>query len=99
MVKLQAGIEKVKEDYSQIIPPEAIVGNCRRIGHQFRQRKCGPVETFYLFLIQVLNGNVACGALRHVAGGRASATTSCGSSGFGVAERTPVPSHVSASPP
>ena len=35
MVKLQAGIEKVKEDYSQIIPPEAIMGNCQRIGHQF----------------------------------------------------------------
>ena len=51
MVKVKAGIEKVKEDYSQIIPPEAMVGNCRRIGHQFRQRKCGPIETFYLFLI------------------------------------------------
>jgi len=74
MVKLQTGIEKVKEDYSQIIPPEAIVGNCHRIGHRFRQRKCGPVETFYLFLIQVLNGNVACGALRHLAGMTCSAT-------------------------
>jgi len=74
MVKVNAGIEKVKEDYSQMIPPEAIMGNCRRIGHQFRQRKCGPVETFYLFLIQVLNGNVACSALRHLAGMTCSAT-------------------------
>ena len=74
MVKVKAGIEKVKEDYSQIIPPEAIVGNCHRIGHEFRQRKCGPVETFYLFLIQVLNGNVACGALRHLAGMTCSTT-------------------------
>ena len=77
MVKLQAGIEKVKRNYGQIIPPKAILGNCQRIGHHFRLRDCGPVQTVYLFLIQILNGNVACSALRHVAGMTCSSTAYC----------------------
>ena len=68
MVKLRAGVEKVKSDYQRLIAPAVILDSCRAVGHAFRQRQCGPIETVYLFLCQVLHGNVACSALRHLAG-------------------------------
>lgn len=77
MVTIQSGIEQVKQDYEQIIPRQTILGICRLVGHRFRQRECGPVETLYLFLIQVLNGNVACSAMRHLAGMTVSGTAYC----------------------
>lgn len=67
MVSLRAGIRNVKDDYNQLIPEGAILKICQAVGHGFRQRLLGPVETFYLFLIQILNGNIACSALRHLA--------------------------------
>lgn len=77
MVKIRAGLEKVKEDYQQILPPGAILTNCQILGYRFRQRILGPVETVYLFLIQVLHGNVACSGLRHLAGMTCSVNAYC----------------------
>ncbi|KKL77148.1 hypothetical protein LCGC14_2037780 [marine sediment metagenome] len=67
MVKLRNGLQKVKDEYDQLIPHSAIQRACAAAGHSFRQRMLGPIETLYLFLIQILNGNVACSALRHLA--------------------------------
>jgi hypothetical protein len=68
MVKIRQGLEKVKEDYRQLIPSEAILRICQIHGYRFRQRTLGPVVTVYLFLMQVIFGNTACSALRHLAG-------------------------------
>lgn len=77
MVKLRAGVEKVKRDVQHSMPPAAILDSCQAVGHQFRQRQCGPVETVHLFLCQVLHGNVACNALRHLADLPCSVTGYC----------------------
>ncbi|HUU60056.1 MAG TPA: IS4 family transposase [Phycisphaerae bacterium] len=77
MVKVRAGLEKVKEDYRHVVPPEAILQMCQVHEHRFRQRILGPVETVYLFLIQILHGNAACSGLRHLAGMACSVNAYC----------------------
>ncbi len=68
MVSISTALQKVKNHHEQIIPAKTVVAVANAVGHKYRQRKLGPVRTFYLFFIQVLNGNVACSALRHLAG-------------------------------
>jgi hypothetical protein len=68
MVTIRASLQKVKEDYNQLIPAGAILQICAAVKYRFRQRVLGPVETIYLFLLQILNGNTACSHLRHLAG-------------------------------
>lgn len=74
MVTVRSGLQKIKDDYRSFIPVEAILLACRHHGHEFRQRLLGPVETIYLFLIQILHGNAACSSLRHLAGMACSVT-------------------------
>ncbi len=68
MVNIRHALQKVKDDPKQIISTTTILAAAEAAGHVFRQRRLGPVQTFHLFLIQVLNGNIACSALRHLAG-------------------------------
>ena len=68
MVNIPNALQKVKDDHKQIIPTTTVLAVAAAVGHTFRQRTLGPVQTFRLFFIQVLNGNVACSALRHLAG-------------------------------
>ena len=68
MVTVRTSLQKVKDDYGQLIPAPAILQICAAVNYQFRQRLLGPVETIYLFLVQVLNGNTACSHLRHLTG-------------------------------
>ena len=67
MVNVRHALQKVKDDARHIIPATTILATAAAIGYTFRQRKLGPAETFRLFFMQVLNGNIACSALRHVA--------------------------------
>lgn len=67
MVRIAKAFEDVKNTCDQMIPTTVILGACRLRGYRFRQRILGPVETVFLFLIQVLQGNHACSALRHQA--------------------------------
>jgi hypothetical protein len=68
MVTVRTSLQKVKDDYGQLIPAPAILQICAAVNYQFRQRLLGPVETIYLFLVQILNGNTACSHLRHLTG-------------------------------
>jgi hypothetical protein len=68
MVNILNALQKIKDDHKNIISTRTILAASAAAGHKFRERELGPVETFYLFLIQILNGNVACSALRHLAG-------------------------------
>jgi hypothetical protein len=77
MVNIANAMQKVKDDQKHIIPTRTILVASAAAGHDFRQRKLGPVETFYLFFIQILNGNVACSALRHLAGMTCSVAAYC----------------------
>jgi len=56
-------LDRLRQDVSAALAPEAIERECRRAGHSWRERLLGPATTVYLFLLQVLHGNTAC---RHV---------------------------------
>ena len=49
----------------------------RDAGHRWRDRKLTPAVTLGLFMLQVLHGNVAITALRHVGNMAASASSYC----------------------
>ena len=66
MVTIARAIQKVKDTYDQIIPATVILTVSHAVGHTFRRRILGPVETVYLFLVQILNGNTACSNIRHL---------------------------------
>src|SRR5204862_6614867 len=38
-------------------------------GHEWRDRLLGPAETVELFIRQVMEGNISCSQVRHLAGG------------------------------
>jgi hypothetical protein len=77
MATIRAALQKVKDGYDQLIPAGAILQICNAIGYRFRKRLLGPVETFYLFLVQVLHGNTACSHLRHLADVTCSVSAYC----------------------
>jgi len=63
MVSIAKALAQVKEDWKNLVPAEGIVQICRQVGHTFRRRLLGPVETIHLFLLQVLYGNLAISGL------------------------------------
>jgi hypothetical protein len=77
MVKITRALQKVKDAQNYGIPEGAILAAADAVGHTFRKRQLGPVETFYLLLIQILNGNNACSSLRHSASMTCSVAAYC----------------------
>jgi Transposase DDE domain len=53
-------LDRLRQDQSDLLTPQAIEGACRREGYTWRKRLLDPVTTIYLFLLQVLHGNTAC---------------------------------------
>ena len=68
MVTIAAALARVKDDVRQLFPAEQIIRICGSIGHEFRLRTLGPVETMFAFFVQVLHGNTACSHVRHLIG-------------------------------
>ncbi|NIA16686.1 MAG: IS4 family transposase [Nitrospiraceae bacterium] len=64
MVAIVRALKRVSREYRERLAPNAILQICRNIGHTFRRRVLGPVETIHLFLQQVALGNTACTHLR-----------------------------------
>ena len=62
---LQAAIEHVKRRTSFALPVD-VDALAQSVGHVWRERKLTPAVTVRLFLLQVLHGNVAISALRHL---------------------------------
>src|SRR5262245_43738295 len=58
-------LDRLRQDQSAHLAPEAIKDACRREGHTWRQRLLDPVMTLYLFLLQILHGNTACTHVVH----------------------------------
>jgi hypothetical protein len=53
-------LERLRQDQSEHLAPEAIADACRQEGYTWRKRLLDPITTIYLFLLQVLHGNTAC---------------------------------------
>jgi hypothetical protein len=68
---------KVKQDWKSILSAEQILAVCQAVGHCWRERLFGPVETVQLFLLQVLHGNTALTHLSHLWGSFVGASAFC----------------------
>jgi hypothetical protein len=53
-------LDRLRQDQSDLLTPQAIEGACRQEGYTWRKRLLDPVTTIYLFLLQILHGNTAC---------------------------------------
>lgn len=58
----------IKRSVSHCLTPQAIEQACRAEKYSWRQRELGPVKTLHAFILQVLNGNVACSHAKRLAG-------------------------------
>src|ERR1035437_7989596 len=66
MVSIAKALGQVKEDFRNPLPEQSILDVCKQVGQTFRRRLLGPVKTVYLFLLQVLHGNLAISGLHHL---------------------------------
>jgi hypothetical protein len=68
MASISQALKRLKENLSEHLPDETILAACESAGHEWRDRKLGPVETVQLFMFQALWFNTAIEHLRHLAG-------------------------------
>jgi hypothetical protein len=73
---LRAAITRVKCQLRTRLPVD-VDQLARQMGHRWRDRKLTPAVTVWLFLLQVLHGNCAITALRHLSGVASSASSYC----------------------
>lgn len=66
MASITSTLSRIKLELSAFLPDEAIVAACRESGYVWRERLFGPVQTIHLFILQLLNFNIAMTGLRHV---------------------------------
>jgi hypothetical protein len=76
MATFSHSVRHVKQHLDEVAHEHDIVGICRKLGHRWRQRQCGPVATVQLVLIQLL-AKVSLEGLRRVAQVSASAQSIC----------------------
>jgi hypothetical protein len=68
MLTLPQALYRRKGNLAEAVPASLIRRICAELQRPYRQRTLTPVVTTYLFLQQVLHGNAAVGALRHLSG-------------------------------
>lgn len=77
MASIASASSRIKGQLDEHLSTDKIIDACRMVDHQWRDRQLGPATTLRLFVIQVLHGNVACRALRHLGAMTASPTAYC----------------------
>ena len=68
MASVSTSLRRIRQDLSEHLPDSSIVAACDAAGHQWRDRKLGPVTTVQLFMLQALWFNTAIEHLRRLAG-------------------------------
>lgn len=68
MAGISRALDRLKEDLEDHLPDQSILAACEAVGHEWRERKLGPVATVHLFMLQALWFNTAIEHLRHLAG-------------------------------
>jgi len=66
MASVSLLLRRIKDDLRRFLPEPSILAACECVGHQWRERQLGPVQTIHLFILQVLNFNTAMTHLRHL---------------------------------
>src|ERR1700690_2228035 len=64
MYSMSQALERIKSQVTSTLPEELILHLCEELDHRFRKRAFDPVVTTHLFVRQILEGNIAVGALR-----------------------------------
>lgn len=77
MVSIAKAVGRVKDDFRDLLPAKSILAVCRRVGQKFRDGVLTPVNTVYVFLLQVLHGNMAMTGLSRLAGVPFTASAYC----------------------
>lgn len=77
MASIAGTLERIKEDLQPFLPEADIRAACHEVGHTWRERKCGPVKTVQLFILQVLSFNTAMTHLRLLAKAAVAAPAYC----------------------
>jgi len=69
MAAIDQALVRIRQDGgSHLLRPERINQLARELGHGFRQTPLTPGNTLRLFVRQIACGNIACSAVRHLAG-------------------------------
>jgi len=68
MASIARRVGQLKRYSHQVFDPRTVHAACDQVNHHWRERLLDPVTTLRLFMLQVLHGNVACRAVRHLAG-------------------------------
>ena len=68
MLTIPQALTRIKGNLTQHVPAPLIRQHCKELGFAYRERTLTPIVTTYLFLRQVLHGNVAAAQLRHHSG-------------------------------
>lgn len=51
--------DRLRQDVAAVLSPRTIEAACETVGYRWRECKFGPVETIFLFLVQVFLGNTS----------------------------------------
>lgn len=68
MASIARRVAELKDGGSRVLTPAMVTAAAAAVGHRWRRRVLDPATTVALFTLQVLHGNVACRAVRHLAG-------------------------------
>jgi len=68
MARISRALDRLKQDLQEHLPDQSILAAAQAAGHDWRERKLGPVATVQLFMLQTLWFNTAIEHLRHLAG-------------------------------
>lgn len=77
MASIASALQRIKEDLEPFLPEADIRAACHEVGYNWRERKCGPVKTVHLFILQILCFNTAMTHLRLLAKAAVAAPTYC----------------------
>lgn len=61
---VRAALRRIQVELAQVLDAAQITEVCREVGYAFRRRVLDPITTIHLFVIQVLQGNVAVARLK-----------------------------------
>ena len=68
MAGFDLALTRVQQNVDQLLVPDRINQLAKQLDHNFRQTILTPGNTLCWFVRQVAHGNVACSAVRHLAG-------------------------------
>ena len=77
MASVSRTLERIKQDLEPFLSEESIVAAAREVGHEWRERILGPVQTVHHFVLQILFCNTAMTHLRHVGSAAVKAPAYC----------------------